>query len=62
MGWCEANNAGYVLGLARNKRLQRALGKEMAAAKAAHERTGNPARLSQPALPNHSAGSFSGRG
>jgi hypothetical protein len=44
MRWCEDNRVRYVLGLARNKRLQRALGKEMAAAKAAHERTGNPAR------------------
>ncbi|WP_419589951.1 IS1380 family transposase, partial [Thiolapillus sp.] len=29
MAWCETNDVGYVLGLARNKRLQRALGKEM---------------------------------
>ncbi|WP_374116350.1 hypothetical protein, partial [Thiolapillus sp.] len=28
MAWCETNDVGYVLGLARNKRLQRALGKE----------------------------------
>ncbi|WP_374729032.1 transposase, partial [Thiolapillus sp.] len=28
MAWCEANDVGYVLGLARNKRLQRALSKE----------------------------------
>ena len=44
MAWCEANNVRYVLGLARNKRLQRALGKEMEEARAAHERTGKPAR------------------
>ena len=44
MAWCEANQVHYVLGLARNKRLQRALGKEMEAARAAHERTGKPAR------------------
>ena len=44
MAWCEANNVRYVLGLARNKRLQRALGKEMEAARAAHERSGKPAR------------------
>jgi hypothetical protein len=44
MAWCEANQVHYVLGLARNKRLQRALGKEMEAAHAAHERTGKPAR------------------
>ncbi|WP_419597648.1 transposase [Thiolapillus sp.] len=35
---------GYVLGLARNKRLQRALGKEMEAARLACERTGETAR------------------
>lgn len=35
---------GYVLGLARNKRLHRALGREMAEARAAHEVTGKPAR------------------
>mgnify|MGYP001823406129 FL=1 len=44
MAWCEANNGRYVLGLARNKRLQRALGKEMEEARAAHERTGKSAR------------------
>ncbi len=44
MAWCEANDVRYVLGLARNKRLQRALGKEMEEARAAHERTGKPAR------------------
>ena len=44
MAWCEANQVRYVLGLARNKRLQRALGKEMEAARAAHARTGKPAR------------------
>lgn len=44
MGWCEANRIGYVLGLARNKRLHRALGREMAEAHAEHARTGKPAR------------------
>ena len=44
MHWCEANNVRYLLGLARNKRLQRALGKEMEEARLAHERTGEPAR------------------
>ena len=33
MAWCEANDVGYVLGLARNKRLERVLGKEMEAAR-----------------------------
>ena len=44
MAWCEANQVHYVLGLVRNKRLQRALGKEMEAARAVHERTDKPAR------------------
>jgi hypothetical protein len=44
MSWCEARGVGYVLGLARNKRLYRALGREMAQAQAAHELTGKPAR------------------
>lgn len=44
MAWCEANNVRYVLGLARNKRLQRVLGEALEEARAAHERTGRPAR------------------
>jgi len=44
MSWCEDNRVHYVLGLARNKRLHRALGREMAEARAAHEITGKPAR------------------
>ena len=44
MSWCEAHRVRYVLGLARNPRLQRALGKEMAQAQAEHEETGKPAR------------------
>jgi hypothetical protein len=44
MSWCEANGVRYVLGLARNKRLHRALGREMAEARREHERTGKPAR------------------
>jgi hypothetical protein len=44
MSWCEARGVGYVLGLARNQRLHRALGREMAEAQAEHERTGKPAR------------------
>ena len=44
MAWCETNQVRYVLGLARNKRLQRALGKEMEEARTAHERSGKPAR------------------
>jgi len=44
MAWCEANQVRYVLGLARNERLQRALGKEMEEARATHERSGKSAR------------------
>jgi hypothetical protein len=42
--WCEENRLGFVLGLARNKRLHRALGREMAEARAEHRITGKPAR------------------
>ena len=44
MAWCETHDVRYVLGLARNKRLQRVLGEAMEEARAAHERTGKPAR------------------
>ena len=44
MGWCEDNNVGHVLGLARNQRLNRALGQEMHLARMAHERSGKAAR------------------
>lgn len=44
MAWCETTDVRYALGLARNKRLQRALGNEMAQARADYERTGQPAR------------------
>ena len=44
MQWCEANDVGFVLGLARNRRLVRALGLEMHEARSVHRRTGKPAR------------------
>ena len=44
MRWCEDNDAYYLLGLARNKRLNRILGREMYLAQCEHERTGEPAR------------------
>jgi len=44
MHWCEAHRVSYVLGLARNKRLSRVLGQEMAEARLEQERTGKPAR------------------
>lgn len=42
MAWCEANRVEYVLGLARNKRLHRAIGGELEAARQELERTGRP--------------------
>ena len=44
MAWCEAHDIGYVLGLARNARLVRALGTQMREARSAHRHTGKPAR------------------
>lgn len=44
MSWCEARGVGYVLGLARNARLHRALGREMAEAYAEHLESGRAAR------------------
>ena len=44
MAWCEAKRVDYVFGLARNPRLTAEIATEMAAARAAAERTGKPAR------------------
>jgi hypothetical protein len=44
MAWCEDNGVHYVFGLARNARLVKAIGKQLATAKAESERTGRPAR------------------
>ena len=44
MQWCEDHDIGYVLGLARNSRLERALGAAMREARTAHRRTAKPAR------------------
>ena len=44
MTWCEENDVGFVLGLARNRRLVRALGAEMQEAQSVHRQTGRPAR------------------
>ncbi len=44
MKWCEAHRVGYVLGLSRNARLVRAIGKELRAAQQAYQRTGKAAR------------------
>jgi len=45
MSWCEENSVEYVFGLARNARLQRALGREMREAKLEARRTGKSARV-----------------
>jgi len=45
MAWCEANGADYILGLAKNQRLQRILGKELHEAKQQWEATGHAARV-----------------
>jgi hypothetical protein len=45
MAWCEENKADYVLGLARNSRLQKIVGKQMHEAKTEHEKTGKAARV-----------------
>jgi hypothetical protein len=45
MSWCEQNEVDFVLGLARNARLQRALGGELAQARALFETSGKAARV-----------------
>jgi hypothetical protein len=47
MTWCEANRVEYVLGLARNKRLEPMLADALAQAKASFEATSKPARVFQ---------------
>lgn len=45
MSWCESHSVDFVLGLARNARLQRALGGELAQARAQFEESGKAARV-----------------
>src|SRR5262245_62638986 len=45
MGWCEQQGVDFVLGLARNRRLQRALGAELAQARMHFEQSGQAARV-----------------
>ena len=45
MAWCEQNRVDYVLGLARNSRLQRKTAGAMREAKQEHQRTGKAARV-----------------
>jgi len=44
MAWCEANGVEFILGLARNARLTRAIGAELMAARRESEASGRPAR------------------
>jgi hypothetical protein len=45
MSWCEENRAGYVLGLARNQRLEEKLRPALRQAQRQWRRTGRPARV-----------------
>ena len=45
MAWCEANDVGYVLGLAKNERLKIRLADALTQAKRLFERTGKAARV-----------------
>jgi hypothetical protein len=45
MRWCEENNADYVFGLAKNRRLEAELQGELAQAKQLHQATGHAARV-----------------
>jgi hypothetical protein len=45
MSWCEAHGVEYVLGIAKNERLNASITEELAAAKAVHEQTGRAARV-----------------
>jgi Transposase DDE domain group 1 len=44
MSWCEENGVGFIFGLAKNARLNRAIGAELAAAREESRTTGKPAR------------------
>ena len=45
MAWCEANHVDYVFGLARNRRLEAALGEPLAEARRLCATSGKPARV-----------------
>ena len=45
MRWCEEHDVGFILGLAKNKRLGRAIGKELHEAQEQFEQTGKAARV-----------------
>jgi hypothetical protein len=45
LAWCEQNGIDYVIGLAKNQRLTKILGKELHEAQVLFEQTGKPARV-----------------
>jgi hypothetical protein len=45
MSWCEANGVDYVVGLAKNQRLQRKITPQAASAKRLHQQTGQSERV-----------------
>jgi len=45
MSWCEGHHVDYVLGMARNKRLRRIIGRQMHEATEEWNQTGKPARV-----------------
>ena len=45
MRWCEEHDVGFILGLAKNKRLKRAIGQELHEAKQRFQQTGKAARV-----------------
>src|SRR3990172_819604 len=45
MAWCEANGVDYLLGLAKNERLKRAMAQELTQAKRLYEQSGEPSRV-----------------
>jgi hypothetical protein len=45
MAWCEAEGVGYVLGLARNRRLVAEVARELAEARAIYDETGRASRV-----------------
>jgi len=47
MAWCETNSVDFILGLARNPRLEKQIADDLAQAKAICEKTGQPARIFQ---------------
>jgi hypothetical protein len=44
MAWCESNDVGYVLGLRRNKRLEKMIAKDLKKAKKKYKKTKRPAK------------------